>query len=123
MLGVKELLGLDRGRLEERFLVEKFSTIYLDWADRTPVFIPNFKRWRAPTKPFQIKTVLKREYNGLLAVATAYLTIEMIVDLLMEGEVLRAWLVEDILPIAFFGFSAICFLVLRTLKKNTSVLG
>ena len=108
---------------EEVFLSEKFGDSYLDWAGRTPVFIPNLGHWQAPARRFEIKSVLKREYNGLLAVATAFLVIESIMDLLLEGEPFRGWLMEDIVPVTFFGISAAAFLILRTLKKKTSFLG
>lgn len=107
---------------EEKFLHEKFGQPYDEWRKRTPVIIPAFKLWQAPDMAFSLRTVLKREYQGLLGVATAFLVTEMAVDLVFEGETFREWIAEDYLwPVIFALILGFC-LTLRYLKKHTAVL-
>ena len=107
---------------EEKFLHEKFGQTYDDWCAETPVIIPNFKLWRAPDMTLSWKTILKREYQGLLGMATAFLATEMIIDLVFEHEPFGVWIAEDyIWPLAFAVILIFC-LTLRYLKKHTNVL-
>ncbi len=107
---------------EEKFLHDTYGKEYDGWRAKTPVIIPNFKLWNAPSLPFSFKTVLKREYPGLLGVGLAFLIIELITDLVFEGESFREWIAEDyIWPVTFGIILAVC-LTLRTLKKHTTVL-
>jgi protein-S-isoprenylcysteine O-methyltransferase Ste14 len=53
---------------EETFLSRKFGAAYDEWAARTPAFIPRLSGWREPALPFCWRTVLRREYSGLLGV-------------------------------------------------------
>jgi len=53
---------------EEQFLRKKFGDSYLEWAENTPAFIPNFKNFRRPALSFSWKKVLKKEKNGVFAV-------------------------------------------------------
>lgn len=107
---------------EESFLHGKFGKVYDDWRAKTPVIIPDFKLWQPTTMVFSWKTVLKREYPGLLAIGTAFLVTEMATDLIFEGESFAEWLSEDwIWPVTYAIILVIC-LTLRTLKKSTDLL-
>ena len=107
---------------EESFLEGKFGKVYNDWRTKTPAIIPNFKLWHPTNTPFSWKTVLKREYPGLLAVGTAFFVTEIIVDLVFEGETLREWIAEDYAwPIAYVFILTLC-LSLRYMKKHTRLL-
>lgn len=107
---------------EEKFLHEKFGAAYDEWCKKTPVILPNARLWRASDMAFSLKTVLKREYQGLLGVATAFLVTEMITDLVFERETMMEWLAEDyIWPVTFVVILLFC-LTLRHLKKHTTLL-
>ena len=61
---------------EEAFLRERFGERFDAWADRTPAFIPSLRRWTRPRLAFSLRKVLRKEYNGLLAVvAVAVVTL------------------------------------------------
>lgn len=107
---------------EEAFLTQTFGDTYTEWAMRTPAFWPNFRKWEAPALPFSFKTVLRREYNGLFGVGAAFCLTEMITDILINGEDLQIWLVEDHWWVSGFIATGIIFIVLRTLKKHTGLL-
>lgn len=107
---------------EEAFLEQTYGAEYNEWRAKTPVIIPNFRLWRAPDMTFSWRTVLKREYNGLLGMATAFFVIEVVKDLFVEKEPLDMWLREDIVwPVTYTAILILC-LTLRYLKKHTQLL-
>ena len=102
---------------EEAFLRKKFGDAYLDWANRTPAFIPSFRNHCKSTLPFSVRNVLKREYNGffnLILVMTAFRVLEFAI---VEH---RFYL--DCVWIGIFAAGLLIFLVLKILKKFTNVL-
>lgn len=107
---------------EEAFLEARFGGEFVRWAARTPAFVPRLSGWRRSDRPVSPRTVLKREYNGVLAVAAAYLALEFLVDILVAGEPIREWIQEDRAWLIAFGLSALLFLFLRFLKKRTRML-
>lgn len=107
---------------EETFLHEKYGKDYDDWREKTPVIVPNFKLWKKPALPFSFKTVLKREYTGLMGVATAFFLTEAITDLYFEGENFIEWLKDDFIWPLMFAVIIIFGLTLRFFKKHTKLL-
>ena len=67
---------------EEQYLRRKFDTEYLEWALRTPAFIPNFKQWKKPANSFAFNKVLKKEKTGLLALFATIFLFELLPNLL-----------------------------------------
>ena len=63
---------------EERFLREKFGDEFLQWAEKTPVIIPNFKNWRPPSLPFSWKSALVREYGSFYAVIATFTVLQLL---------------------------------------------
>ncbi len=107
---------------EEAFLEQTYGAEYNEWRAKTPVIIPNFSLWHAPEMSFSWKTVLKREYNGLLGMATAFFVIEVVKDLFIEREAFSDWLREDIVWPVLYGLILVFCLTLRFLKKRTGML-
>lgn len=107
---------------EENFLTETYGDEYTLWRAKTPAIFPNFKLWQKPELPFSLKTVLKREYPGLIAIGAAFFITEFITDVFFEGEPFMEWIVDDMAwPVMMLIILAIG-LTLRFLKKNTDVL-
>ncbi|MCG8650187.1 MAG: isoprenylcysteine carboxylmethyltransferase family protein [Pirellulales bacterium] len=106
---------------EAAFLHGKFGEDYRKWSAFTPLFIPSFRFWRRPELPFSWKTVLRREPYGYFAIACAFFAIETISDIVIEREDIRVWLREDIGWVVFIAILGLAFMVLRTLKKRTSL--
>ena len=107
---------------EESYLSEKFGGRYEAWCATTPAFMPSFRHWERSHEAFSVRTVLKREYNGVLAVLTALLAYDALVDLVVRRETLSQWLAEDWFWLLLFAAGACLFIVLWTLKKTTRVL-
>jgi protein-S-isoprenylcysteine O-methyltransferase Ste14 len=102
---------------EEEFLREKFGNAYLEWAERTPAFIPKWKRWLRPDLPFAWRNVLKREYSGFFAIVASFSCFEIASDLFAEHRLAVDW---DVRVLFVLGLAT--YLTLRTLKRKTVVL-
>lgn len=107
---------------EEAFLSEKFGTDYAAWCAKTPVILPKLSLWQKPDMPFSIKTVLKREYQGLLAIVTAFFTMEIVSDFVFEKDSFSDWISDDKEWVLIYGLVIFCCLTLRYLKKHTTLL-
>lgn len=102
---------------EEDFLRSRFGEDFTDWASRTPAFLPKLSGWRAPTLPFSLRTVLRREYSGFLLIFVVMNLFELAEHAWIER---RAYVDPEWLIL--LAFAAVVFVVLRTLKKHTHVL-
>jgi hypothetical protein len=108
--------------VEEAYLEQKFGEPYRTWTARVPAFIPKFANWTPPSGTFCLPFLLRREYNGLLAVGGSFFALELILDVIVRREPLAEWLVEDVGWFALGAITLVLFLLLRFLKKQTRVL-
>ncbi|MBC8319279.1 MAG: DUF1295 domain-containing protein [Bacteroidetes bacterium] len=102
---------------EERFLERKFGDAYMEWANRTPAFIPCLKKFKKNVVPFSPVSVLRREYSGVLATVVGFVFID---DLRRyfnyhTFEVYTTWHYALVVVL-------IIVLILRSLKHFTPVL-
>ncbi|RLD62309.1 MAG: lipid A phosphate methyltransferase [Bacteroidetes bacterium] len=102
---------------EENFLIKKFGKQYMDWAEKTPAFIPKLKGWEKSNLPFSFRNVLKREYNGFFSIIVVFTFLEVLSDFIVNRK-----LEIDLMWLIIFGVGLIIFLTLRTLKKKTNIL-
>ncbi|WP_207428653.1 isoprenylcysteine carboxylmethyltransferase family protein [Pedobacter sp. SYSU D00535] len=102
---------------EEEFLRRKYGSSYETWAAHTPAFLPRFSSFRAPNLTFSMRNVLKREYNGVFAVAISFAVMNALAYYFVTGEVKI-----DNFWAAVFIVCFLAFIILRTLKKTTRVL-
>jgi protein-S-isoprenylcysteine O-methyltransferase Ste14 len=63
---------------EEQFLRRKFGQQYVDWAAKTPAFIPRLTAFDQNCLTFSWRKVLKKEKNGLLAVFLIFMLFNFI---------------------------------------------
>ncbi|MEY4109659.1 MAG: hypothetical protein RLZZ46_13 [Bacteroidota bacterium] len=102
---------------EERFLEKKFGQAFLDWAAGVPSFLPRFSQWKPSSVPLSLKTILRREYSGILATALGFAFVNTARHY-FQGEppvpgTLTQWLL---------GAAVLWALIFRSLKRNTSLL-
>lgn len=99
---------------EEAFLRRQFGEAYMEWADKVPPFLPNFRNYLKSELPFSVKTILKREYNALLGVVASFFALDVVGDYVVEGfwDVDPAWVV-------LLGLGLFAWVALYTLKKTT----
>jgi len=103
---------------EEQFLRRKFGQPYLDWAEKTPPFIPSCINRVKSTYPFSIKKILKKEKNGVLAIFILLFLFHNIRYSFVIGDVR----VENNWVLWCTILSAIIYVGLKLIKKHTHLL-
>lgn len=102
---------------EERFLERKFGERYLQWSLSVPAFVPRLSQFKTSSTPFSLKSVLRREYSGVLATVASFVYVELMIHVFQEHEwkiSRNAWTVLIV--------TLIVTLVLRSLKHSTHLL-
>lgn len=111
---------------EERFLEKKFGKAYLDWSLKAPAFIPQFSKWVASSIPFSFKSVLRREYSGVLATVIGFVFVDalrlLFLPNLTDNHFETDWISQFRFQLYVLAAAVLMTLVLRTLKHSTSVL-
>jgi len=102
---------------EEEFLRAKFGERYLEWANRTPAFLPNFRLWKKPDLGFSWRWALKREYSSFFGLIVSFTVIETASDYFVDKK-----LEFDPMWCAIFGVSLVIYVVVRILSKSTKLL-
>jgi len=102
---------------EERFLERKFGNDYMEWANNTPSFIPAFGKYRKNIVPISLKSILRREYSGVLATVIGFVFIDDMRRLFNSDTFKLETIWHWVLVIA-----VLAALILRSLKHYTSVL-
>jgi protein-S-isoprenylcysteine O-methyltransferase Ste14 len=99
---------------EERFLERKFGKDYLDWSLKAPAFVPKFSQFKKSAVPFSMKSVLRREYSGVLATVVGFVYVELLIHFFRN----RTW---TLTPATLYILIAttIIVLALRTIKHST----
>lgn len=102
---------------EERFLEHEFGDDFRQWAASTPAFIPRFSLWRRPSLPFSLRTILRREYSGLMLLVLLHSGIEVMEHVWLEGRPRFGpdWTITLVVATAVYA-------TLRLLKKRTHLL-
>jgi len=98
---------------EERFLEKKYGDEYLNWSKQVPAFIPSYTRFQKSSVPFSVKSVLRREYSGILAMAVGYFYIDHLRNFATNH-------IFEPLRISTFALAVaiILVLILRTMKHS-----
>ena len=71
---------------EEEFLRGKYGQTFIEWAARTPAFLPNFRHWVPSNAPFNFRVVLRREYSGLLLLVLIFAALDALEWRVSYGE-------------------------------------
>ncbi|MCB9838659.1 MAG: hypothetical protein H6813_04910 [Phycisphaeraceae bacterium] len=102
---------------EESFLRSRFGERYTRWASRTPAFIPRLSGYVRPELPFCLKTVLRREYNGMFVVVLVFALLEFFDSLVLRPtpQISAVWA-------SLLGGGFLLWASLRFLKKRTALL-
>lgn len=102
---------------EERFLERKFGKDYLDWAAKLPAFWPRFSNFQKSVIPFSLKSVLRREYSGVLATVIGFAFMELVRNYFAGEQIL----LSECFIYALLA-TAVLSVCLRSLKRYTKVL-
>jgi protein-S-isoprenylcysteine O-methyltransferase Ste14 len=101
---------------EEQYLRKKFGQEYLDWAEKTPAFIPKWSQWHSANLEFSIRKVLKKEKNGFAAMLAIIYIFQLSGLIIREGHFTY---VRDFWFYAMV-FGMVSYFILKFLKYNTS---
>ena len=106
---------------EERYLVAKFGPAYEKWAAVTPAFFPNFLRWQPSTMPFSWRTVIRREYNGIMLVIVVFVILEVGHDLSANEATWTVWPADWTYYFATLACALGLYLPVRMLKHRSTM--
>ncbi len=102
---------------EEAFLRKQFPDSFPDWAEKTPVIIPDFRTWRRPELTFSLRTAIKREYSSIFATIATLTVMEIAAEFIVQGH-----LALDYPWIVLFGIGCVGYLTVFIIHKKTSLL-
>jgi protein-S-isoprenylcysteine O-methyltransferase Ste14 len=102
---------------EEEFLRNKFGVLFIEWANKTHILMPNFSNWKKSDLRFSLKTVIRREFSTFFSIVAVFFFLEISTNLLHYGtfRVRRSW-------VFFFIVGLIIYLACFILKKKTKLL-
>ena len=102
---------------EERFLHERFGSVFTRWAARTPALLPVPRLWRPYRLPFSLPFALGRDHAAFYAWVAATTALEV-------AETLGAGGSLDLAPFwaIYFGAGTVVYVVLWRLKKDSTLL-
>ncbi|MDR0789628.1 MAG: isoprenylcysteine carboxylmethyltransferase family protein [Bacteroidales bacterium] len=102
---------------EEQFLRKKFGEDYINWANKTPAFLPNLKHYTKAAYPFSWKKVLKKEKNGLAALFLIFAVLNVSGEMVEKGVAHYNYFI-----IIGCCVTMILYFVLKYIKKHTNLL-
>lgn len=102
---------------EEKHLHKKFGDVFTEWTMRVPAFIPSIRNFVQSATGFSFKSVLRREYAGLLAAIIGFSYVNFLKNYSINHTLTldAAWLYALII------ISIIAF-TLRTIRHTTDLL-
>ena len=103
---------------EEEFLRDKFKSVYLDWTEKTPIFVPKHLNYKKPNIPFNWRRVLEKERNGLFLLCLLFYLFAFVENYVKTGTVLLTDSWEFNATIV----TGVIFIILKFLEKKTTVL-
>lgn len=104
--------------VEEGFLEGSFGQQFVDWAARTPGFIPRFSRWRPPAGAFSWKRIAA-EHNGLLAFLVTVTVFRVAVEMLVGGVSWSEWRADHTVLISGLAAAITLSVILVVIKQVT----
>jgi protein-S-isoprenylcysteine O-methyltransferase Ste14 len=98
---------------EEEFLRQSYGEQYVEWASKTPAFLPRLGQWRAATEPFSMLKVMRNENTTLLGIVASF----ALMDTAARCAAAQGWAYNRGWAIAF-GAGLVVHLAVRVLNKT-----
>ena len=102
---------------EDRFLEKRFGDEYLIWSKKIPSFIPSFRNYKKTIIKLSFKSILRREYSGILASVIGFTYVDVLRIYLNKEEWIITKSVLNVLIVTL-----IATIILRSLKHYTEIL-
>jgi len=102
---------------EESFLREKFGVTFEEWADRTPAFIPDVRKWKTPELDVSLRTIIRREYTGFFGIIALFTVLTFTGEFIATGKAAfcSGWII-------LFSASLLFYITVLFFKKKTRLL-
>jgi protein-S-isoprenylcysteine O-methyltransferase Ste14 len=103
--------------VEEAYLRRKFREDFESWAATTPAFFPRLGGWCQPPLHFSWRTVLRREYPGLMVTILGNAAVQFTEHLIIDRRI-----VYEAFWVTLLVVGSTTYFVLHILKKGTKLL-
>lgn len=90
---------------EEAYLISKYKNAYLEYAARTPAFVPSLKLWEKPQNTFSWKKIIRQEKSGLLYLFLVILIFKIIGNLVKNHPIFennKFWFVAFLIVLLWY---------------------
>ena len=101
---------------EEEFMRGKYGAAYVDWASKTPAFIPALGKWQKPANTFSWIKIIRQEKAGILNLCIVVFVFVFIAGYLKSG----SFNINASFGILAFGL--VYYLLIKGIEKSTNLL-
>jgi protein-S-isoprenylcysteine O-methyltransferase Ste14 len=98
---------------EEQFLRNKFGSVYTDWSNKVPAFVPNFKNFIKADLSLSWKKVVRKEITGIFVLFAIFFVFDYVGVYLKNEEELNPFLLYSML------FLLVAIVIIKIIKKKT----
>ena len=98
---------------EEQFLRNKFGKIYIDWSEKVPAFVPDFKNFIKANLSLSWKKVVRKEITGIFVLFAIFFVFDFVGVYLKNEKELNPFLLYSMI------FLLIAIVIIKIIKKNT----
>lgn len=96
---------------EEKFLLGMFGSEYRNWVDQTPIFFPDFSKWKKPDRVFNWKMAYRRESISLFTLIATIWGLEVFYGYITEHRFVCDMEMIFLLAVSAFFYLLNCVLV------------
>lgn len=98
---------------EETFLRKKFGSVFTDWSDRTPAFVPRLRQWKSAELPLDVPKVIRAESSAVAVIALTFPALEFAVHEVQQGDVAieKSWCI-------LLGTGILFYIAARIMKRK-----
>ena len=101
---------------EEQFLRNKFGKAYIDWSDKVPAFVPDFKNFIKANLSLSWKKVVRKEITGIFVLFAIFFVFDYVGVYLENEKELNPFLLCSMIFLLF------AIAIIKVIKKYTDLL-
>jgi protein-S-isoprenylcysteine O-methyltransferase Ste14 len=101
---------------EEAFLREQYGQAYSDWANHTPAFLCDFRKWKQPLHSFSWRKIIRQEKSGIFYLFLVIFLFKVLAHFITYG----VWQLWQPYWTVGLVLAAGWYLVIKTIQKTTS---
>lgn len=101
---------------EEQFLRNKFGKSYIDWSNKVPAFVPDFKNFIKANLSLSWKKVVRKEITGIFVLFAIFFVFDYVGVYLENEKELNPFLLYSMIFLLF------AIAIIKVIKKYTNLL-